>query len=294
MPMTKIASPHELRHRLRSLMDYAKGPQKPSRRTVARELRGMATGLLSQRRERSVTAASMSEGEFWKIIEPYRWGRGNTNSRAIKKDLMRKLTPDQAEALTNTFDKLKGQADRALGDYFEAKGAWVGGDSWDDFLSHIVGLGKREFETHVKDKDRALARFSKGDYTESFAYALPAKYDYESLDVDKYVKWAKRNAELFKTILGASKDDIPWKDKIKRDLQLLVKAHEDFVRTKDYHEFVKHEDTVKKAAENVEQTLRRINTGWMPEEGSLDDAIRQAANKWATWNLFSDIHQYLL
>ena len=237
----------------------------------------------------------MSEGEFWKTIEPYRWGRGNTNYKAIKKDLMRKLDPKEADALSNTFEKLKGQADRTLGDYFEKKDEWVGGDSWDDFLSHLVGLGKREYEASLSDKDRALTRYRKGDYTESFAYALPSKFDYESLDISKYIKWAQENLDAYQAVLDADDDDVPWKNKMARDLQLLVKIHRDFIRSKDYREFIGHENEAKKAAENVEKVLSRLRLGMtLPERGSIEEKLKRASNKWAVWNLFTDIQDYLL
>jgi len=290
MPLTKIASSQELQQRLTDLLTYVTGPRRPSRQRIARELRGLATGLLSSRIARPVTAA-MSESEFWKIIEPYRWGRGNTNYKEIEKDLMRKLTPKEADALQSAFAKLKGQADRALGDYFEEQGEWVGGDSWDDFLSHIIGMGKQEYEADLKDKDRALARFRKGDYRESFAYALPTSHSYERLDLGKYIKWAQKEVNAYREILGASEDDIPWKNKLAPDLKKLVDILDDFIRTKDFGAFLDKEDEAKRAAQDVEQVLRRLSGSGL--DGSLGEAVDFARNKWGVWNLFTDVRQYL-
>lgn len=281
--MRKIASPNDLEQELRSLLASCEKPN-PSRVRLAHKLKDLASRVSTREKY-----AAMSESEFWKITEPYGWGTKTKDYKAIEKDLLRKLSPDEAEDLRDAFDKLKSKLYKALDKVVEG----LGDDGFDDLLSHIVGMGKREYDATLKNPERGAARANKYDFSESFAYALPHKSDYERLNVTKYITWAKEIASTYEKILKASDDDVPFLPKIKKDLQDVVKAMEGFVRSKDVHALLDQENDIKGAAENIDRYLSRINVGWTSDAGSIEDAIRQAGNKHWIWNLFHDIKQYL-
>jgi hypothetical protein len=290
---SKIENPHELQAVLAHMVKMAKRPGRlPSRQVLAAELRAMADRVGAQ--DRVITAkASMSEGEFWDLIEPYGWGTRTTDYKKIEKDLLRKLTPDQAEAMQEVYGKLSGKLYKALDRVVEG----LGDDGFGDLIAHIIGMGRREYSAVLRDPELGAERARNYDFTESFSYALPSKYDYENLNVSKYLKWAKNGLMAFQATLDADDETVPssWLGKIRRDLELLVKAHEEFIRTEDAYKFIEQEEALKKAAENVEKVLGKLGMGMMlPEKGSLEDMLKYASNKWATWNLLSDIRQYLM
>lgn len=239
--------------------------------------------------------AAMSESEFWRLTEPYGWGTRTTDYKKIKKDLMRKLTPEQATELSDAFWKLRGPLANALDPV-----VGIGGDSFDDLVSHIIGLGRREYQAVMRNPELAVARAhapygSKEGYTESFSYALPSKYDYEHLNINAFLKWAERNLRDYKAVLEADEDEVPFKNKITPPLRFLVDAFTDFIRTKDAYRFLELEDRIKKASEAVDNALSRMGFGMsLPEEGTLEAALKTVSNKWATWNLLSDIRDTLL
>jgi len=241
------------------------------------------------------TAATMSEAEFWKITEPFGWGKKTKDFKAIKKALMKKLSPDQAEALQNRYTELTSTVYDKLLPIIQESEVWIGDDSLDDLVAHIVGMGKKEYNAVTKNPLLGLKRAEERDYEESFSYALPSEEDYKSLDIRKYVKWANEIIDRYTKVLDASEDDIPWKNKLERPLKQVVKIMEGFLKKKDPHALLKEEKEAKKASEEVDKILRRFHSGmWMPEEGTIEEAIKDAGNKWFVWNFFTDVRDYLM
>jgi hypothetical protein len=215
---------------------------------------------------------------------------------------MRKLSPDEADEFYDTYTDMTGKLYDAIVEYEtdqqledeNFRGADLGGDSFGDLIAHIVGLGKREFDAVMRNPQRAIDRAHRGDFKESFAYAIPSKRDYAKLDIKPYLKWAERNLDAYKMVLKADADDVPFKSKITPPLQFLMRAFQDFVRSRNIHEFMEQDDKIRKAAEDVDQTLSRLGFGArLTDEGPLEDALKVVSNKWATWNLLTDIRNYL-
>jgi len=227
--------------------------------------------------------AAMSESAFWKFIEPFGWGTKTTDYDAIEKAIMRRLTADQAEELSEAFHRLKGRLYKRVDDWQRDndRHLGVGDDGFDDLLSHIVGLGKREYDAVMKDPElayqRAQARYgSKDGFEESFSYAIPSAIDYKNLDVGKYRKWAKEVLEEYLEALGKDDNLIPYSREIRRLVDIL-----EMMARGDYHEFAKHEKEGRDLAEGVQKALNRKD-------------LQSPVDKWAVWNLFSDVQQYLL
>jgi hypothetical protein len=227
---------------------------------------------------------------FWSITEPFGWGTKTTDNDAIEAALMRTLSADEADRLSGVFGKLKYALDKLLGKRTDID---VGGDdSWDDFLSHIVGLGRAEYEAVLADPMLAVERGNKGKYTESFAYCLPCAADYERAKPGWYIKWATRGEGAFRTILGASDDDIPWLPKIRPDLEALADAFGAYATSEDWKPLLARDADLRAAAERVELTLRKLSGNF--ENEALSDAVHTAQNKYLTWNILTDMRKFLI
>ena len=116
----------------------------------------------------------MTDKEFWDIIEPYGWGTKTTDYKAIKIDLMRRLSPDQAVSLKDKFLSLREALDQRMGIFIEG----LGDDSYSDLLAHIIGMGREEYAAVMANPLKGKQRSDNLEYTESFLYSLPYETDY--------------------------------------------------------------------------------------------------------------------
>lgn len=122
---------------------------------------------------------AFSETNFWAIIEGLGWGRRTTNHKAIQKDLMSRLSPQQADKMRRLLDKKTSQLARSITLWEkENETLPVGDDSYSDLLAHIVGMGRKEFEKTLRNPELAYERALKDDFKESFSYAVPDAADY--------------------------------------------------------------------------------------------------------------------
>lgn len=155
---------------------------------------------------RVLLASKMPEPQFWALVDGLGWGTKTTDYRALKKKLVRNLSPNDAEGFRTTFGQMTANLSRVLTRWEEDGYEWgqssnprsfgLGDDSWSDLLAHIVGLGKREYKAILANPQKALDRARKGDFKESFAYALPYTDDYALLDVSQYIQRAAPFLEL--------------------------------------------------------------------------------------------------
>ena len=180
--MRKIASPEDATGRVSQVLTYLQRPH-PERMVAARMLRSVADSM-EPANGLTIKTATMSVLEFWRLTEPYGWGTKTTDYKSIQKDLMRKMTPEQAKDLNQTFRNLKIklyetviQAEKAR----EIPHINVGDDSFDDLQAHIIGMGRREYEAVMKNPALAAERGNAGKFSESFSYALPHPQDYKKL-----------------------------------------------------------------------------------------------------------------
>jgi len=230
---------------------------------------------------------------FWSTTEPLGWGTETTDYKVIEKRLLRELDRAQAVALRGTFHVLEGRLSKAIGPVVEG----LGDDSFSDLLAHVIGLGRGEYERVLANPQLAQARVDAYDFEESFAYALPFESSYESLKPAKYLRWARDIIEAYDAIFEADDSQLPasWVSEIKADVLAVGDALRAFRTSKDPKTLVAQEADLQAAAERVDAVLSRLNLGWqLPEEGTIEDRLRYASNKWSVWNLISDIRQYLL
>lgn len=141
-------------------------------------------------------ADKMTLDRFWEIVALINWGEDHEDIDIdkMKLRLMRLLSPEEAEQLSERSREMGGKLAKAIRDWERRTHQEMDahGDSWDDLLNHIVGCGKEEFTRTVEDPRHALVRYQSYDYTESFAYCIPWKDDYKKLGLEFYKKWARR------------------------------------------------------------------------------------------------------
>lgn len=128
--------------------------------------------------------ARLTTTNFWAIVQSLGWGR-SYDYKAMKADLISRLDEQQAKEFRGHFSRLKDALKKKLNDWEQDTGEdlGVGDDGFDDLTSHIIGLGKREYDAVMRDPAkgaaRASARYGSPDgYKESFAYAIPYESDY--------------------------------------------------------------------------------------------------------------------
>lgn len=237
------------------------------------------------------TAAAMSEDQFWDLIEPYGWGTKTTDYKAIQKDLMKKITPEQTEALSTTYGLLRNRLSAAMKKAFKGDD-WVGGDSYDDLLAHIVGMGRKEYNAVLKKPELGVKRYQEGKYRESFSYALPHKSDFESQKIDKYIEWANKILKAFTLVSKIQPTDLPQRVavKIKVPAQVVITAMKAFIKTQDVKALLAQEADIKDAAEAVANAIGSMCSF---EDDATSEAIQWVSNRWGTTNMLSDLNQYM-
>jgi hypothetical protein len=251
----------------------------------------------------------MPEAEFWKIVDDLGWGTRTTDFKALKKQLLRNLSPNQAEGMRTTFAQLRGKLYRTLTEWEEEGDTWMetgkhgnprsfglGDDSFGDFLAHIIGMGKREYAAALKNPQLALDRARKGAFEESFAYVLPYTSDYAMLDVGKYQKDWERVHELAEWLL--MRPEIPRN--MVRPLQVLTEGT-DTLRRKGAHAFIAMEPELVSAAKLVQDWWDKFSQDWTAEKSrkvmyeAMPDSLMQPGHiYWGVKNLVTDMRDFLL
>jgi len=226
--------------------------------------------------------AAMSENDFWALIQKIGW-KNDKSYRKIKKKLMRKLSPDEANAMDHTFMKLKGRLGGAIKEWIDRGGDLDAfGDSWDDLLSHIVGLGKREYSANLKNPQRAADRYRKGDYYESFAYAVPSAYDYKNLNVGVYIVRAQQAMEAYE---DAMKDE--RFRSVNRQIRKVINALE-LMSDGNFHAFLKTKDEVESVINDVNKHYQDLARRWDDK-----DPLPDVGHPWPVTNIYRDVDDYL-
>lgn len=242
----------------------------------------------------SMTAPeTMTATEFFAITEPYGWGTKTTNYKVIEKDLLKKLPPEKVKGLSDALRTLTGKLWEAVREWAYETGYddYIGGDSGDDCAAHVIGLGKAEYEACLKDPGRFIKRYEEGKFKESFSYAIPYESSLEKLDPAAYSKRMKKVIDAYHRLANSSLKKVPALPRIKADLETVMDALHDYMVTGNLPALLAREEEVKKASENVGKVLNSVDE----PSGDMDllDANNYCANKWAVWNVLTDLKDYL-
>jgi|GEM_PF-2454565 len=271
-----------------------------------------------------IASGAMPEPEFWEIVDGLGWGTKTTDYKALKKHLLRNLSPNQADGMRTTFSQMSGKLYRVLtkweeaGDTGDGAGGirtpavsfrtWLetgkrgnprefglGDDSFGDLLAHIIGMGKREYEAVLKNPQRALDRARSDGYKESFAYALPYTADYALLDVSTAQKGWEKIHSLAEWLL--MRPEIPRA--LVRPLQVLTEGTHTFNR-KGVHAFLENGDELENAAKLIQSWWDKFARDWTATETreilvkAMPDALMHPGHiYWAVKNQISDMRDFL-
>lgn len=212
---------------------------------------------------------TVTEEVFWEIVEEINWDERCEEISLDEENirLMKRFNKEAARELQRISSEKEGEVYEAFEDYLYKEGTSVGlgDDSFSDLCSHIVGLGREEFEAHLNNPELIYQRAVKGNFKEKFSYVFPYPSDYENLDAAKYKKWADRVVNEHQEILDDWKYSKEYKSVWRRIFEILNIASKG-----NFDDFLSHEEECKELAEKV------------------------MSNKWSVWNLFSDLRKYYI
>jgi len=121
---------------------------------------------------------------FFDITEPLGWGTKTTDYKEINKVIFRlERGRTRTQWLKDHLGILEGLLHTAAKTDLGEDPCC---DSWSDTLAHTVGLGRHEFMRCMYEPQRLVDRANKGDYKESFSYALPYSEDYNNCEQWKH------------------------------------------------------------------------------------------------------------
>lgn len=223
----------------------------------------------------ALTSAAMPEPEFWKIVDSIGWGTKTTDYKAVKRDLLRNQSPNQLASFRTTLEVLRGRLYKALTKWEEdEERAWLpgggrspktreiglGDDGFSDFLHHIIGLGKREYEANLKNPELAQKRARAYDFVESFAYGIPYAGDYKLLDSEHYRQRGKDILEMVEWLYSR-----PEAKDVKDAVGVLYKGLEGMVHQYKTRDFVAQEFAIIGAAKAVQTWWDKQGRGYGPD-----------------------------
>ena len=228
--------------------------------------------------------------DFWGAVDAGGWGRKTTDHKKVKNTLLGLMGRSEANQFEARFRKLQHDLQRHL-NAWERKTSNrlpVGDDSFDDLTSHIIGMGRKEYESVLRDPalalERAVAPYgSKDGYSESFAYAIPDEADYK-VNLSRYEKWAKK---AMREYMEASKYLPSLRADVGR-IAVILSAMADG----DYEVFLSMARQAKETSQKIEKEYHKaLDEGRVPM--NIVHAEGAVSNKWVVWNLLSELHEFL-
>lgn len=212
--------------------------------------------------------------EFWDLVESANWAT-NHDYNSIEVEFMKVLDFDK-EKINNfrdTFSNLKGK----LYQKTEGVSLGLGDDGTDDLLSHIIGLGREEYNRALSDTALIKDRAENFNFVESFSYAVPGSISLDKLSLQMYVSWARDVRKHYET---ASKHEFvpePVKNTCKRIADILSSLSD----KQDFKLFLEYQSETEDLLMKVKEFTSSVQIS------DLD-----ISNEWAVKNLFSDIRTY--
>ncbi len=123
----------------------------------------------------------MNDQDFWKAVSDMGWTRNGHDYKRIGLDLKARIDaayePQQAIEVKISLEAAFRSKVNALHERLDDVVDCLGGDSLNDLIVHIVGLGEAEYAAVMADPSLGQNRALEGDYQESFAYCFHAICD---------------------------------------------------------------------------------------------------------------------
>ncbi len=216
-----------------------------------------------------VVPSMMTEDDFWNLVADIGWGTKTTDFRAVKIKLMKRGL-DACKAIEARYYEVESRLYKAA----EAAGHDYCNDGWGDTVSHVIGLGKAEFERNVANPDLLVERQDKGDYEEKFSYGLPGEMDFDQYD---RAKLDARRAEFAKDYTN-SKGRFPEADEMIDEMVAILTG-----------DFMAQADRLKVLATEIKDTCQALLARQMPHNACyVTDGGDVLMNEWCVRNLISD------
>jgi hypothetical protein len=234
-------------------------------------------------------AVGISVEKFWELVGRADWANRQAEPLdQIRAEMMRALSPAEAEAMYDTFLELKADLAVAIEAYEAATGtsAGVGDDGFDDLTSHIVGLGREEYERNLASPSLAVERGQRYDFRESFAYVVPGKGDYAYLSVERYREWAVALQADYAAV-GRRVSDLKSGEAIEQAAGDMVEILT-LMAQGDWRAFLAHEEKGRALAVRITNLAAPLF-----RHARIVDGGDVLANHWGLSNLFTEVGTWL-
>jgi hypothetical protein len=240
------------------------------------------------------TEIKMTRDEFWATVAEMGWGTKTTDYKTLKRSLMLK-----GKEFCKEFQHHYDEVDR---DLLKAGCDLHGGDGVGDCRSHIIGLGKEEYDKVMADQSVGEQRYKDGDYTEKFSYSFPYTDDFERFveGSPKLVEWAKRNIKGYREDKKrlAKFAVLPQVQAILDEITKALELHRPLLWDEpDLKTFIESGPLLKDASEKAKELFDKLIADLSGKTGRWDDETESTIdNKWSVWNLVTDaeeIHEFL-
>jgi len=120
-----------------------------------------------------------TEDIFWECVKEMDWA-SDPDHDVVKRACLVAWTPE----FGTEFSKVYGEKHSIVGKVFQEYAEndlsrrqrdeyYLGDDSFGDFCSHVVGMGREVFDAELANPEMLYERVVKGDYSESFGYCIP-------------------------------------------------------------------------------------------------------------------------
>jgi len=120
---------------------------------------------------------TMSEDKFWEIVETVNWGSDNDYER-IREYFLANISKEDAIE----FRRILSDKFNTLDKMIDGRNPQNGGDdSYSDLLHHVIGLGQIFYYNCL----RSYNLLKETNEVESFAYAIPYGYEYDTEKEEK-------------------------------------------------------------------------------------------------------------
>jgi len=117
----------------------------------------------------------MVEIDFWSLVERVRWWSDHDYNQGKQRLLRHLCTAERCQAFRETYDYMRHAVSEAIAEYETEHNIniAVGGDSYEDLVAHIVGLGQVGYKNALRNPSTIFHKAETGDYVESFSYCVP-------------------------------------------------------------------------------------------------------------------------